>query len=144
MSAIYQHISALEEAGLIVYMHFDYADDAVEIKADRSAEATLAVRPRIHDNVLIRVPGWAPPESVRIEVDGRPAALHMVGSFAYLGRRQVGVNSQIVLRHALPTRRTQETMAAGDTYHFAWRGDQITGVHPNEWPLPFYPTLESS
>ena len=143
MSAIYQHISALEEAGLVVYMHFDYADDTVEIKADRSAEATLAVRPRIHDNVLIRVPGWAPPESVRIEVDGRPVALRMVGSFAYLGRQQLGVNSQIVLRHALPIRRTQETMAAGDTYHFAWRGDQITGVHPNEWPLPFYPTLES-
>ena len=102
------------------------------------------MRPRIHDNVLIRVPGWVPPESVRIEVDGRPAALRMVGSFAYLGRQQVGVNSQIVLRHALPTRRTQETMAAGDTYHFAWRGDQITGVHPNEWPLPFYPTLESA
>ena len=90
MCAIYQHISALEEAGLVVYMHFDYADDAVEIKADRSAEATLAVRPRIHDNVLIRVPGWAPPESVRIEVDGRPVALRMVGSFAYLGRQQLG------------------------------------------------------
>jgi hypothetical protein len=34
-------------------------------------------------------------------------------------------------------------MPAGDTYQFAWRGDEIVGVHPNDWPMPFYPTLET-
>jgi len=32
-------------------------------------------------------------------------------------------------------------MPAGDTYEFAWRGDEITGVHSNEQAPPFYPTL---
>ncbi len=42
----------------------------------------------------------------------------------------------------MPVRRTRETMPAGETYEFAWKGDEITGVHPNEQPLPFYPTLD--
>jgi len=33
-------------------------------------------------------------------------------------------------------------MPMGDTYQFAWRGDEVTGIYPNKWPLPFYPTLE--
>jgi hypothetical protein len=142
MCAIYQHISTLETAGLVVNMHFDYADENVEITTDRHEDAVLTVRLRVHQNVLIRVPGWAPLESVQIDVDGGRVALRMVGSFAYLAREQVRVGSEIVLRHGLPTRRTTETMAAGDTYEFAWRGDEIIGVYPNEWPLPFYSTLE--
>jgi hypothetical protein len=35
-------------------------------------------------------------------------------------------------------------MPAGDTYEFAWKGDEITGVYPNDKPLPFYPSLEKS
>ena len=66
----------------------------------------------------------------------------MVGSFAYLASEQVHGGSEIVLRHALPDRRTVETTATGDTYQFAWCGDEVTGVHPNEWPMAFYPTLE--
>ena len=144
MSAIYEHISAREPAGLVVHMHFDFADDTVEVATDRGEDATLTVRPRVDDNVLIRVPGWAPAESVRLEVDGRPVAPNLVGAYASITREQLHAGSEIVLRHALPVRRTRETMPAGDSYEFAWRGDEITGVHPNEWPLPFYPTLDPS
>ena len=66
----------------------------------------------------------------------------MVGSYACLNREQLAAHSEIVLHYDLPQRRTWETMPAGDTYEFAWKGDQITGVYPNEQPLPFYPTLD--
>ena len=142
MSAVYKHVSAHEEAGLVVYMHFDYVDDKVEITTDRTTEATVTVRPRVHDNVLLRVPGWAPLETVRITVDGCQISTLMIGCFAYVPKELLRVGSEIVLRYALPTRRTTETMPVGDTYQFAWRGDEIIGIHPNQWPLPFYPTLE--
>ena len=144
LSAVYRHISAREEAGLVVRMHFDYADEQIEITGARAEDAILTVRPRVHDNVLIRVPGWAPRETVEITVDGRPVSLRMIGCFAHVPKDAISVDCRIVLRHALPERRTTETMPAGDTYQFAWRGDEIVGVHPNTWPLPFYPTLENA
>ena len=142
LSAVYRHISARDEAGLTVYMHFDYADANVEITTNRTKEATLTVSPRVHDNVRIRVPGWAPRETLQIAIDGHPISPRMIGSFACIPKELLRVGSQIVLRYVLPTRRTTETMPMGDTYRFAWRGDEVTGVYPNQWPLPFYPTLE--
>ena len=84
-----------------------------------------------------------PAETVRITVDGEPVPLRKVGSYAYITREQISVGSEIVLHHDLPTQRTVETLPAGDTYEFAWRGDEITGVYPNVQPLPFYPTLNN-
>ena len=65
----------------------------------------------------------------------------MGGRRPYLPREQVRTGCEIVLRYGLPTRRTSETLPMGDTYEFAWKGDEITGVHPNDKPMPFYPTL---
>ena len=142
MSAIYEHIITREPAGLFVNMHFDYADETVAIAVDRDEHATLTVRLLVADNLFIRMPEWVPAESVEIDVDGkRVREVQMVGSFAYLSREQVGQGSQVLVRHALPSRRTEETMQAGESYQFAWRGDEITGIYPNELPLPFYPTL---
>jgi hypothetical protein len=142
LSAVYKHITARERAGLVVYLHFDYADDSVEITTERDKEATITVCPRVHDNVLIRVPGWAPRETVAVTVDGRPVDLQLTGSFARIPRDILRNGSRIVLRHALPERTTTETMPLGDTYRFRWRGDEITGISPNEWPRAFYATLE--
>ncbi len=143
LSAVYQHITAREGAGLVVYLHFDYADDTIEITSNRERKAIVTVYPRVHDNVLLRVPGWAPRETVQITVDGRQVSPLMSGSFAHVSKDILRVGSEIVLRYALPARRTTETMPMGDTYQFAWRGDEIIGIHPNKWPLPFYRTLKS-
>jgi hypothetical protein len=142
MSAIYQSVATHGESGLFINLHFDYEDKAVQVEVERASAARVAVIPRVRDNVLLRVPGWAPTESVRITVNGEPLTTRMVGSYAYISREQLGAGSEIILRHDLPQRRTSETMPAGDTYEFAWKGDEITGVYPNEQPLPFYPTLD--
>ena len=141
MSAIYQNVATRGDSGLFINLHFDYDDDAVRVDVERGSVAQVTVIPRIRDNVLLRVPGWAPAETVRITIDGEPVDVRMVGAYAYITQEQIGAGSEIVLRHDLPTRRTWETMPAGDTYEFAWKGDEITGVYPNEQPMPFYPTL---
>jgi hypothetical protein len=141
LSAVYRHIAAREERGLVVYLHLDYADDHVQIMSRREDEAVVTVCPRNHENLFIRVPGWAPRETVKITVDGRPVSLRIIDSFAFVDRQFLQRGSQVVLHHALPARETTEPMPAGDTYRFGWRGDEITGIHPNTWPRPYYPTL---
>ena len=143
MSAIYQNIVAHDESGLFINLHFNYDDDTVRVVVERDSAARVSIVPKIHDNLLLRVPGWAPVETVRITVDSEPVTLRKVGSYAYITREQIGVGSKVVLHYDLPTRRTVETLPAGDTYEFAWQGDEITGVYPNAQPLPFYPTLNN-
>ena len=141
MAAIYQSVATRDEDGLHIHLHFDYEGDAVCVSVERDSESRITVVPRVDDNLMLRVPGWAPPESVRVQVDGADVDVRWVGAYVFLSREQIRVGRQIVLRHGLPTRRTWETMPAGDSYEFAWRGDEITGVYPNDRPLPFYPTL---
>ena len=142
MSAIYQNVATRGESGLSLNLHFDYEDESLRVAVERDGDARVTVVPRVGDDVRLRLPGWAPAGSVRISVDGVPVAVRRVGAYACLTREQVGPGSEIVLSHDLPVRRTRETMPAGETYEFAWKGDEITGVHPNEQALPFYPTLD--
>jgi len=141
LSAIYQNIATQSENGLQVNLHFDYEDENVAIAVYRDTAAKVTVVTKILDNVRVRVPGWAPAETVRITVDDESLNVRMEGSYVCVNREQLKVGSQIVLWYDLPTRYTSETMPAGDTYEFAWKGDEITGVYPNEQLLPFYPTL---
>lgn len=140
---VYSHIWT-HDNGIKVYLHFDRKDPHLEIVSRRTDEATLSVRTMLPDNVFIRVPGWAPPESVRLTVNGKPAPLNLIGPFAWISRDLLREGSEIVLRHALPERTTTEEMPGGRRYEFKWRGDEIVGVRPNDQPLPFYPRLEDS
>ena len=143
LAAVYRHVSARTPAGLFVYMHFDYADANLDITCSRHRDAAkITVRPRVEDNLLLRVPGWASRSSLRITLDGGPVPLRMIGPFAFLPKEMLLVGKEVALGYDLPVRRTAEVMPRGDRYQFAWRGDEITGVYPNKWPLPFYPTLE--
>ena len=59
MSAIYQNIITHDESGLLINLHFNYDDDTVGVAVERDSMARISVVPKIHDNVLLRVPGWA-------------------------------------------------------------------------------------
>ena len=135
---IYRHIAVRSDAGLTVNFHFNYADHAIRIVSDRAEEATVTVTPTQHDNVWIRIPRWTPRESVRVTAGGRPIPLLMIGDFAYVPRTPVSTPPEIVVRYALPSRTSVETVN-GDAYHYRWRGDDIIGVSPNTNPRPFYP-----
>jgi hypothetical protein len=141
MAAIYLSVATRDDTGLHIHLHFDYEGEAVCVSVERDGESRITVIPRVHENVMLRVPSWVPAESIRVHVDGAEIDVRRVGSYVFLSREQIDVGSRIVMSHDLPARRTWETMPAGDTYEFAWRGDEITGVHPNEQALPFYPTL---
>ena len=74
--------------------------------------------PKLPTNVFVRVPSWAPTESVRLSMDGGHEPVRMIGDYAYLPG--VGAFQEIRLEHALPVRCTTET-TEGIEFEFAWK-----------------------
>jgi hypothetical protein len=138
---VYRHIAVRSGTDLKVNFHFDYEDDNVRITSRRAEEAEVSISPKNQDDVFIRIPGWTPPESVRITVDGKPLPVKMVGRFAQVRRESLSPSSKILLRYALPLRTTTETINDAKC-EYTWRGDDIVGVSPNTDNRPFYPTAE--
>lgn len=48
------------------------------------------------------------------------------------------------MSYDLPERETEERMPSGRCYRFRWRGDEITGVTPQDEPLSFYPAIRET
>ncbi|MCH2115949.1 MAG: glycoside hydrolase family 127 protein [Pirellulales bacterium] len=134
---IYQHIVVREENGLRILFHFDYADDDIEITSVRNKEAQLNILLKKATNLFVRIPGWVPRESVRVEVEGRPVDPEWQGKFLFLANNNFP--AEVTLRYALPLVEETET-TAGTEYHVVWRGDEVIGIRPNEELLPYYPS----
>ena len=136
---IYNHIAVPTAVGLSVNFHFDKDDERVRVTSERGERATVSVVPKMPTSVLVRVPRWAPPDSVCVSRTGDEQAVRMIGDYAYVPG--VAAFEEVTLEHALPVKRTTET-SEGIDFEFGWKGDEITGVCPNTDFYPFYPTLE--
>lgn len=139
LTDVYNNITTRTTTGLTINLHFDYDDETVSIKSERTETAALTVQLKVKDNVLIRIPGWTDKTNLRLTIDGRQTSPKIIDHYVYVPKDVSA--EEIVLQYALPTRRTTETTPTGRTYQFAWRADEIIGLHPNEEYLPFYPDL---
>src|SRR5690606_34346562 len=72
---IYRHIAVRDDSGLRVNFHFDIDNDFVRIASERRKSATVTIAPKIKENVLVRIPGWVPRESLKLSVNGKPAKI---------------------------------------------------------------------
>ena len=133
---VYQHIAVSAPAGLTVNFHFDYEDDRVRIRSERQEKAQVFIEPKARENVLVRIPSWAPPNSVRLTVNGKACDPIAVGTFACIPRDLLPAT--IELQYDLPVRKGIERIAGVD-YTLTWRGDDIVGIAPHNDFLPFYP-----
>ncbi len=138
---VYNHIYTKSKAGISVNLHFDQEDDDVTIHSTRDHRAKLSVRIKQPCDLKIRLPRWAPRETIEITVDGTKSPLRIEGGFARIARDKLRANSEAVLSYELPTRMTEERMPSGKSYRFQWRGDEITGIDPQDGPLTFYPSM---
>jgi hypothetical protein len=141
---IYRHICTRTRAGMRINLHFDFEDARIRITSTRGQVGKLAVTVKQPDNLMIRIPAWAPEPSLRLEVDGRELAVMRLGSFAWIPRDLLRAHSSVVLTYDLPERWTDERMPSGRCYKFRWCGDEIAGVSPQDDPLPFYPDPSKS
>ena len=140
LTDVYGHIVEHTGADVAVRLHFDWEDDRVQVRSVRSDTATddagcVTVTPRVPANVRIRVPRWAPRESLRVTVGERPVPLRLVGDFVFVSSRG---RAPVELRYALPRRTSRERVGEVEVeYH--WRGDEIVGVTPQSDFYPMYP-----
>ena len=136
---VYQNVLTHTPLGLAVNLHFDYVAPEAQIVVERSRCATVTCRPWVRDNTLLRVPGWAPEESIRLTVDGRDYPLKRIGSYLHVAKDEFSPGSEIVLRYAMPERTTREVMRSGKEYRLHWKGDEVVGISPREAPLCIHP-----
>ena len=134
---LYTHTVESTPLGLRLNFHFDYEDECIRVRASRGSSARLDIHLKVPQPLLIRIPGWAPVESLRLQVDGQDAPISWLGRFVLLSRPPGPAHVQV--EHDLPVTELDET-TDGVTYHFTWRGDEILSVKPNNDWLPFYPT----
>ena len=135
---IYDKITVATADGLRVNLHFDCDNQHARIEQVHGEQSrSVRITPKKAGRLLVRLPRWAPIESVALTSDGRDIPVQTSGDFALLTGDQVG--SQVTVSYALPRRRTTECY--GDVaYQFTWRGDEVQSVTPNLDFLPFYPT----
>ncbi len=133
---IYSHIVEATPLGLQVNFHFDFEDERIRILSTRGHSAHLDILMKEPQALFIRIPGWAPAGSVRLQVDGQSIAPDWIGCFLMVPR-QTGA-AQIQVEFDLPVTHLDET-TDGVTYHFTWRGDEVLSMSPNSDWLPFYP-----
>jgi hypothetical protein len=117
-------------------MLFSVERNEADIQVEYGEEARVSVVPHERDNVLIRVPGWAPRESVTLRVDNQLRTACWIGPYLFVGRDLHHSGSRITVTYALPEHVSTETMRNGKTYQFTWRGDQVVASDP---PTPIYP-----
>jgi len=140
---VYRNILTRTAAGVRVNLHFNAENEWLRTTTTRSGrEARLNVRVKRPENIWIRIPGYTPEASLRLTVDGQTLTPRRMGVFSWVPASALKVGSEIALVYNLPERQTEEKMPSGRTYTFAWRGDEIVGVSPQEDWMPFYPELE--
>jgi hypothetical protein len=141
---IYQNICTCTATGTRINLHFDYEDSNIRITSTRNDRGELEVAVKHPTDLLIRIPGWASADSVRLSVDGNARKIRRQGGFARINRDELRASSLIIMEYALPIKTSEETMPSGRTYRFAWRGDEIIGADPRDEPRPFYPPMPGS
>ncbi|MCE9590824.1 MAG: hypothetical protein K8S99_09905 [Planctomycetes bacterium] len=122
-------------------LHFDYEDDDLRIASRREQSATLTVEVKRPVRLAIRVPGWVSPASVAVAIDAAPVRHHLSCGYVQISAAPLRTGQRITLSHDLPERRSVEVMPSGKRYTFAWHGDEVTGISPQDQPMPFYPRL---
>ena len=136
---VYHHIATRKGNTLTVNLHLDYEDDNVRIQSVRAEAATVTVDVKNSDNLLLRVPRWAPSHSVRLRLNGKPIGQKKMGDFLFVASEHFP--ARVELSFATPVRKEVEATDGVD-YTLTWRGDEIIGVSPNTSFYPFYPTGE--
>lgn len=141
LADFHEHIITTTPEGTIsVNLHFDSNTPSVTTRAKRGANAILLITPKQPCDLRIRVPAWAPRESVRLEISGRTLPLRWNGSFLLVSKSDVAAAAVITLRHDLPPRQTIEEMPVSHRkFALTWRGDEVIACAPK---VPIYPAAQ--
>ncbi|MBW7894558.1 MAG: hypothetical protein H3C27_05540 [Opitutaceae bacterium] len=136
---IRQNVCSATPGGVRVNLHFDTDNDWLRLTCHRDTSARVRVELKRTTPLAIRLPGWASATGAQLTLNNRPQPLQQAGVFVQAGTKALPAGSVVELTFDLPGRTSEEQMPSGRTYRFTWRGDEITGIAPQDQPVPFYP-----
>ena len=130
---VYNRIVDRDNHGLHVNFHLDYDGPDVHIRSVRQdGGARLLVENDAGNDVFIRIPGWAPVDSLQLLVNERPIELEQAAGFVHYSG--TGTPVWLEFTYELPEFtdteewRDEDATEAVATFH--WRGDDIVSVDP--------------
>jgi hypothetical protein len=138
---VYTNICTVTDDGVRINLHLDCETAGVRVASARAERGHVSVKVAEPQDLSIRVPGWAPADSLCVTVDDDTYTPMRDGVFMHVPASALRQASEVVLSYDLPERETEERMESGRVYRFRWRGDEIVGVSPQDGVFPFYPGL---
>lgn len=150
---VYNHIAQRTDEGIWIRLHFNYDAEYVRVRSIRGDDARLRIQAPGKEPLFVRIPGWAPADSVELLVGGKPAPVRRQGAYVVVPGSSAEL--QVELRYALPRRTTTETSrmqyyhtpahslgpaAKPYVYTLHWRGDEVVGASPVRDYFPLYPS----
>ncbi|NCO35281.1 MAG: hypothetical protein GW893_15655 [Armatimonadetes bacterium] len=140
LADIYQHVVTRSAEGVVsVNLHFDIETPWATVQTRRSEKGRLIVEPKQRSEVRLRVPGWAPRETLRLEAWGNPLPLRWEGHYLIVSSRDVPAGAALELAYDLPLRETTEVMPVSRReFRLTWRGDEVAACDPE---VPIYPVF---
>lgn len=134
-----EHSITVRKDGLAsVNMHFDAETPTLSVSTARDETASqLRITVKQPTALRIRVPAWAPRESVQLALSGKALPLHWDGPFVKVEKSTVSAGDTLSLSHPLPEHETVEEMPISHRkFALSWRGDAIVACTPH---VPIYP-----
>lgn len=129
-------VSALPDGTCSVNLHFTCDTPLASVVAKRGEAATVTVTPKRDARLRVRVPAWAPRDSVRISVGDKALMLRWDGSWLVMDAADVSVGRAVVVQYGLPEKETTEEMPVSKrTFKLSWRGGEVVASDPS---VPIY------
>ncbi len=129
-------VSALPDGTSSVNLHFTCDTPLATVVATREDSARIAVTSKREARLRVRVPQWAPRDSVRIAVGDHPLTPRWDGAYLMLEATEAPVGHTVVVEYGLPEKETVEEMPVSKRkFRLSWRGDEVIGCEPS---VPIY------
>jgi hypothetical protein len=137
LADFHEHIVTAMGDTVSLNLHFDCDTPPVTVRSQRDAMATLTITPKQSCTLRIRIPKWAPRESVQVSIADKAWPLRWDGSFLTIPSVELPVGSIVTLRHDLPRHETTEEMPVSHRkFRLSWRGNEVISCEPK---VPIYP-----
>ena len=151
---VYNNVITVNNNEVRVNMHFSRRNQFASVSAQRGEKAKVAVTVFGPQNLCVRVPRWAPADSVTLLVNGAARPIKKQGDYICIGGEANGID--VELGYDLPERmetelgrcqyfdsseRLRPPMEKPRTYTLKWRGDEVIAAAPTVPYFPFYPEM---
>lgn len=129
-------VSELPDGGCSVNLHFTCDTPMASLMTKREETATVAITLKRNVSLRVRIPVWAPRESIRISAAGQVLSPRWDNSWLVVDAADISADRPVVLEYGLSKKETTEVMPVSKReFHLSWRGDEVVACNPE---VPIY------